>query len=183
MQTKDFQLQPRPELASKLIKIAYVVSALVLILVGIMRRVKIDLGIDFSFLPPVHAVLNTLVAICLLAALWFVKQKNIKSHQYAIYGAMLFSALFLLCYVLYHFTTEETKYCFDGPSRTVYFILLISHIVLAGLSLPFILITFIRGYAHEIEKHRKIAKFVYPVWLYVAVTGPLCYLMLNPCYS
>ncbi|MBK7223657.1 MAG: DUF420 domain-containing protein [Saprospiraceae bacterium] len=176
-------MKPQPELAVKLNRIAYVVSALVLVLVGIMRRVKIDLGIDFSFLPPVHAILNTLVAICLIAALWFVKQKNIRLHQFSIYGAMVFSALFLLCYVLYHFTTEETKYCFEGSSRTLYFVLLVSHIVLAGLSLPFILITFIRGYTHEIEKHRKIAKYVYPVWLYVAITGPLCYLMLYPCYS
>ncbi|HRG20004.1 MAG TPA: DUF420 domain-containing protein [Saprospiraceae bacterium] len=183
MQTQDFQLNPQPELATKLNRVAYIVSALVLVLVGIMRRVKIDLGFDFSFLPPIHAILNTLVAICLIAALWFVKQKNIRLHQFSIYGAMIFSALFLLCYVLYHFTTEETKYCFEGPSRTMYFILLISHIVLAGLSLPFILITFIRGYTHEIERHRKIAKYVYPVWLYVAVTGPLCYLMLYPCYS
>ena len=183
MQTKDFQLSPQPELATKLNRIAYVVSALVLVLVGIMRRVKIDLGIDFSFLPPVHAILNTMVAICLIAALWFVKQKNIRLHQVSIYGAMIFSALFLLCYVLYHFTTEETKYCFEGASRTLYFVLLVSHIVLAGLSLPFILITFIRGYTHEIEKHRKIAKYVYPVWLYVAITGPLCYLMLYPCYA
>lgn len=169
-------------LATKLNKVAYVVSALVLILVGLMRRTKIDIGIDFSFLPPVHAILNSLVAVCLILALWFVKQKNIEKHRFFIFGAMLFSALFLLCYVLYHFTTVETKYCFEGPSRTLYFILLISHIVLAGLSLPFILLTFIRGYTNQVEKHKKMAKYVYPVWLYVAITGPLCYLMLYPCY-
>lgn len=174
---------PNLVLAAKLNRIAYVVSALVLVLVGLMRRVKLPLDIDFSFLPPVHAILNTLVAICLLLALWYVKQKNIEKHRFYIYGAMVFSALFLLCYVLYHFTTEETRYCFEGTSRTVYFILLISHIVLAGLSLPFILVTFIRGYTHQIPLHRKIAKWVFPVWLYVAVTGPLCYLMLYPCYS
>lgn len=175
--------QPNLELAKKLNLTAYVLSALVLILVGIMRRVKIDLGIDFSFLPPVHATLNTLVAICLLSALFYIRKKDIKMHQLFINGAMLFSALFLLCYVLYHFTTEETRYCMEGPVKIIYFILLISHIVLAGISLPFILLTYIKAYTHQYDKHRKMAKFVFPVWLYVAVTGPLCYFMLYPCYQ
>ena len=173
---------PNQALATKLNRLAYVVSAHVLILVGLMRREKIEVGVDFSFLPPIHAILNTLVALCLILALWYVKQKNIEKHRFFIFGAMTFSALFLLCYVLYHFTTVETKYCFEGPSRTLYFILLISHIVLAGLSLPFILLTFIRGYTNQVEKHKKMAVYVYPVWLYVAITGPLCYLMLYPCY-
>ena len=173
---------PNQALATKLNRLAYVVSALVLILVGLMRREKIEVGVDFSFLPPIHAILNTLVALCLILALWYVKQKNIEKHRFFIFGAMTFSALFLLCYVLYHFTTVETKYCFEGPSRTLYFILLISHIVLAGFSLPFILLTFIQGYTNQVEKHKKMAVYVYPVWLYVAITGPLCYLMLYPCY-
>lgn len=162
--------------------LAYILSGLVLLLVGLMRRVKVDLGIDFSFLPPVHAVLNTLVACCLLAALYFIKNGQIEAHRKSIYGAMFFSAAFLLCYVLYHFTTEETRYCFEGSRRTIYFAVLISHIVLAGISLPFILNTFIKGYTGQYEAHKKIARWVYPVWLYVAITGPVCYLMLYPCY-
>lgn len=175
--------QRNEDLAKKLNIAAYVISAVVLILVGVMRRVKIDLGIDFSFLPPIHALLNTLAAISLIVALVFIKQKNIDAHRKAIYAAMLFSFLFLLCYVLYHFTTEETKYCGEGSMRTVYFILLISHIVLAGISLPFILLTFIKGYTGMVAEHRKMAKWVYPIWLYVAITGPICYFLLAPCYS
>ena len=176
-------MEPNLVLAKKLNRIAIVVSFLVLVLVGVMLRVKLDLGYDFSFLPPYHALFNTLVAISLIAALLFIKKKNVKAHKRAIYSAMFFSALFLVCYVLYHFTTAETTFCKEGGIRTVYFILLISHIVLAGVSLPFILFTFIKGYTNQVEQHKKIARWVYPIWLYVAISGPICYLMLKPCYS
>lgn len=171
-----------PALEKKLTIASLVVSFLVLVLVGLMRRIKIDLGVDFSFLPPIHALLNTGAAISLIIAYRRIMRKNIEGHRKAIYAAMVFSALFLLCYVLYHFTTEETRYCGEGAMRGVYFFFLISHIVLAALSLPFILITFSRGFSHQFVKHRKMAKFVYPVWLYVAITGPICYLLLYPCY-
>lgn len=173
---------PNDILASKLNKISIGLSFVVLLLVGLMRRVKIDLGIDFSFLPPISAMLNTLVAICLVLALYFVKRKDIVNHKRSIYSALIFSALFLVCYVLYHFTTVETTYCKEGLIRNVYYIFLITHIVLAGISLPFILLTFSRGFTFQVEKHKKMARWVYPVWLYVAITGPLCYLMLKPCY-
>jgi putative membrane protein len=170
-------------LAKKLDRIAYIISGIVLILVGMMRRYKIDLGIDFSFLPPVHALLNTGVAIFLVLAILRIKKKDVEGHKKAIYMAMTCSALFLTCYVLYHFTTAETKYCGEGLMRSIYFVLLITHIVLAAVSLPFILRAFIRGYCGLIEEHRKIVKWIFPIWLYVAVTGPLCYLMLYPCYK
>jgi putative membrane protein len=170
-------------LEKKLTIASIIVSIAVLILVGVMRRVKIDLGVDFSFLPPIHALLNTGAAIALIVALLRIKRKDIQGHRNAIFAAMIFSALFLVCYVLYHFTTEETKYCGEGTMKTVYFIILFSHIILAGLSLPFILITFSRGISYNVESHKKIARIVYPIWLYVAVTGPICYLMLKPCYG
>ncbi len=176
-------VQRNEALAKKLNVYAYILSLIVLTLVGLMRRVKINLGIDFSFLPPIHALLNTGAAICLVMALVYIKKKDVVTHRKFIYGAMVCSALFLICYVLYHFTTLETKYCGEGTMRTIYFIILLTHIVLAGISLPFILLTFIKGYCGMVEEHRKMAKFVHPVWLYVAVTGPICYLMLYPCYQ
>lgn len=176
-------MQQNETLRKRLDIAAYVLSVLVLLLVGLMRRVKVDVGIDFSFLPPVHASFNVVVAICLIAALYFIKQKNIQAHKNAIFGAMIFSALFLLSYVAYHFTTEETKYCFQGTSRTIYFLILISHIILAGISLPFILLTFSRGISFTVEKHKRMARWVYPIWLYVAISGPISYLMLRPCYG
>lgn len=175
--------KPNDSLRKKLDLASYILSGAILILVGLMRRVKIDVGIDFSFLPPVHAFFNVVVAICLIMALIYIKKGNVKAHKNAIFGAMLFSALFLLSYVAYHFTTEETRYCFDGGIRTLYFILLISHIILAGLSLPFILLTFSRGISFTVPAHRRMARIVYPIWLYVAISGPLCYLMLRPCYG
>lgn len=191
---------PQEALSKKLGVIAWILTGVVLILVGMMRRpeLKIPLpdGFSFDFLPPVHAVLNSLVAVALVIALAAVKQGKILLHRNAIYAAMLLSVGFLLCYVAYHFTTTETLFgdsngdgvvdaaekAAVGGARAGYLILLISHIVLAGVSLPFILFTFIAGFTNRFAAHRRLAKWVFPVWLYVAVTGPICYLMLKPYY-
>jgi putative membrane protein len=170
-------------LEQKLNRVAYVVSAVVLLLVGLMRQYKIDLGVDFSFLPPIHATLNGICAVILVVALYFIKNKQVEQHRKAIYAAMLCSGLFLLSYVLYHFTTPETKYGGEGIMRTVYFILLITHVVLAAVILPFILLTFNRAFTGQYERHKKMARWVFPLWLYVAITGPICYLMLRPYYT
>jgi putative membrane protein len=176
-------LQENIQLEKKLNRVAYVVSAVVLLLVGLMRRYKFDnTGIDFSFLPPFHATLNAVTAVILLFALYFIKNKQVENHRRAIYLALGCSALFLLSYVVYHFTTPETRYEGQGVMRTVYFILLITHVVLAAVILPFVLLTFTRAYTGQYERHKKIARWVYPLWLYVAVTGPICYLMLKPYY-
>jgi putative membrane protein len=187
----NLQLEKRLNIA------AYIVSAVVLLIVGAMRSLpKLNLGIDFSFLPPVHAVLNGTAAICLLFALYFIKQKNVMAHRRMIYAALGCSALFLLCYVLYHSTTPEIKYgdsdhngvvdaaeiAAVGGMRIVYLIVLLTHITLAALILPFILLTFNRAFTNQFDRHKKMARWVYPLWLYVAVTGPVCYLMLKPYY-
>jgi len=165
---------------------AWIVTALVLVLVGAMRspyKIPLPVGWSMSFLPPVHAVINTLVSLCLIGAVITVKQGKIAAHRNFIFAAMGLSALFLLCYVAYHFTTVETRYGGDGAMRAVYFFLLITHIVLAAVSLPMILLTFIAAWTNRFEAHRKLAHWVFPIWLYVAITGPICYLMLRPYYS
>ncbi|MEL7497858.1 MAG: DUF420 domain-containing protein [Planctomycetota bacterium] len=172
-------------LANKLRIAVWVVTVLVWLLVGAMRRpekIPLPEGWSLSFLPAVHAVLNSLVAICLVMALVMIKRRNVVNHQRFISAAMVFSAMFLLCYVAYHFTTAETKYGGTGTMRVIYFVMLISHIVLAAVSLPFILQTWVYGFTNQFQKHRRLARWVFPVWLYVAVTGPLCYLMLRPYY-
>lgn len=177
--------EPNLALGRKLRIGVWVVTLLVWILVGAMRRPeKIPLpdGVSLAFLPAVHAVLNSMVAIFLVAALVMIKRKNVTNHKRFISAAMICSALFLLCYVAYHFTTSETKFGGEGLIRYVYFALLISHIVLAAVSLPFILQTWVYGFTNQFQRHRKMAKWVFPVWLYVAVTGPVCYLMLRPYY-
>jgi putative membrane protein len=169
-------------LASKLNRIAYVLSGAVLLIVGLMRRVKVETAIDFSFLPPLHASFNAIVAVLLVIALVFIKKGDITNHKRAILAAMVFSALFLLSYVVYHFTTEETSFCQEGTIRYVYFFFLISHVILAAVSLPFILFTFIRGFTYQVALHKKMARWVWPIWFYVAITGPICYMLLKPCY-
>jgi putative membrane protein len=190
---------PHEALSKKLGIIAWVLTAVVLALVGVMRKVSIPLpeGVSFTFLPPVHAVLNSLVAIALVVAIVAIKQGKVSLHRNAIFAAMALSIGFLLCYVAYHFTTPETLYgdlngdrivdeaekAAAGGMRPVYLILLLTHIVLAGVSLPFILFTFISGWTNRFTAHRRLAKWVFPMWLYVAVTGPICYLMLKPYYQ
>ncbi len=175
-------LEARRALEKRLNGWAILISVVVLVLVGLMRRVKIDLGIDFSFLPAIHATLNAATAIILLFAYYFIRNKNVLAHRRSIYAAMACSAVFLVSYVLYHFTTPETKFGGVGAVRYVYFFFLITHVVLAGLILPFILLTFNRAYTGQYTRHRKWARWVFPIWLYVAVTGPICYLMLQPYY-
>ena len=179
----DKQLQLRKKLDTWAVIVSIVIMAVV---VG-LRFIKIDLEsilpFDIHVLPAFHAVLNSLAAVSLIAALYFIKQKDIIKHQKAIFAAMIFSALFLVSYVIYHAGTEPTRYGGEGIARTIYFVLLISHVVLAALTFPFILFTFIRGYTMQVESHRKMAKWIFPLWLYVAVTGPICYLMLMPYYS
>jgi len=171
-------------LRKKLDIVSYVLSVVVIALVILMRPAeRIHVDFDTSWLPAFNAITNTGVSICLILALVFIRKKNIAMHRNMILGAMVLSFFFLLSYVLYHFTTPETKYCKEGTIRIIYFIILISHIILAGLSLPFILLTFSRGISFEVEKHRKMAKWVFPVWLYVAISGPVVYLMLRPCYN
>jgi putative membrane protein len=147
------------------------------------EKIPLPDGVSLSFLPMVHACLNSLVAVFLVVALVMIKRGNVKSHKLSISAAMACSALFLLCYVAYHFTTGETKFGGEGAIKVLYLVLLISHITLAAISLPFILLTWVYGFTNQFHKHRKMAKWVFPVWLYVAVTGPICYLMLRPYYG
>jgi len=165
-------------------KFAYVLSVVVIFLVIFMRQEdKPDLGISFGFLPPLYSALNALTAILLVLALWQIKRKNIENHKRLMMSAIFTSALFLLGYVLYHFTTPETKYCGVGTIRYFYFFLLITHIILAGAILPFILLTFNRGLLMMTDRHKKFARWVFPLWLYVAISGPVIYMMLAPCYD
>lgn len=162
---------------------AWVISGIVLLLIAMMRRVKIDVPVDLGFLPSINASLNTITAIVLFYAFVQIKRKNIENHRKAMYTAIGLSVIFLLGYVAYHFTTEETPYCGEGQVRTLYFFVLITHVVLAAIIFPFIMFTFVRAYTGQFDKHRRMARWVWPVWFYVAITGPVVYLMLRPCYG
>lgn len=189
---------PREQLAKKLGIVAWILTAAILGLVGLMRQVKIALpeGVSLSFLPPFHAAVNAAAAVVLVIALIAVLRGRIALHRRMILTAMVLSVLFLLSYVAYHFTSNEVKYgdlnldgvvdaderVAAGGMRSVYLLLLASHIILAAVSLPFILFTFIAGWTNRFSAHKRLARWVFPLWLYVAVTGPVCYLMLRPYY-
>ncbi|MEL6391001.1 MAG: DUF420 domain-containing protein [Bacteroidota bacterium] len=176
-------IEPKLSLAKKLTTAAWIVSGVVFLLVVAMRRISIESSIDFTWLPGFYSILNALAAVTLIMALIAIKRSNAKLHRRLTTTALVFSALFLVCYVLYHITNEATSYCGEGPIRTIYFILLISHILLAATTLPFILVTYIRAFTNQFALHKKMARWVFPLWLYVAITGPVIYLMISPCYS
>lgn len=175
--------QPNLQLAKKLNIAAVILSVIVLGVVVAMRSFHIETGIDFSFLPPFHATVNALAAVALMFSFYFIKNKNVEAHKKANFLALGLSIIFLLSYVVYHTTTEATRFGGEGTIKIIYLFLLATHVILAALILPFILFTFIRAYTGQIERHRRMAKWVYPLWLYVAITGPICYLMLRPYYS
>lgn len=184
------------QLAKKLNVAAWVVTVAVIGLVTLMRYVDLPVNVDLWFLPPFHATLNALTAVVLVVGLYFIKQRNMEMHRRAMFVAIGLSALFLLSYVAYHFTAPPTLFgdanhdgvvdaaekVAVGSTRTFYLLLLLSHIVLAAGIFPFILFTFIRAFTNQFDRHKKLARWVFPIWLYVAITGPICYFMLMPYY-
>lgn len=137
-------------------------------------------GVDFRVLADLNAVLNGVTAFLLIFALVAIKNKIIYLHRRAMTMAMIFSVAFLLSYILYHVTTEPVHFGGEGVMRTVYFTLLISHIVLAVASVPLVLITYIRALAQRFDRHKKIARITFPIWLYVSITGLVVYYMILP---
>ena len=159
-------------------------SAVVFVAVTALSRVKleVDLGFDLRLFAKANAVINSLVALLLVAALIAVKTKKYKAHKKMMLTAMLLSILFLLSYICHHLFTHETKFGGEGLVKTVYYIILFTHIPLAGLILPFILFTAYRALIGEWPQHKKLARITWPVWFYVAVTGVVVYLMISPYY-
>jgi putative membrane protein len=177
--------EPQEALSKKLATAAWILSTVVLLLVVAMQKIKLPLpeGWSTAFLPPIHAGINAVAAVVLLISVICIKLGNVRMHRATMVLAMILSVLFLLSYVAYHMTSDPTKYGGVGTMRTVYFLLLLTHIVSAAVSLPFILFTFIAGWTNRFAAHRKLARWVFPLWLYVAVTGPICYWMLRPYYG
>lgn len=159
-------------------------SVVVFTLVTLMRKVKLDIdfGFDTHVFPAISACLNSLVAILLLIGLWFVKQRKFDQHKATMLSAVICSILFLATYVLYHFTTVETPYGGTGAIKAIYYVILFTHIGLAGIILPFILYSVYRGLTGEFERHKKLTKWVWPIWFYVSVTGVVVYFMISPYY-
>ena len=163
-------------------KLIIVLSVAIPLAVAVLFGVKIE-GFDFSFLPPIYASVNGLTAVLLVAALVAIKKGRRKLHENLMKICIGLSALFLLMYVLYHMTSESTPYGGDGTLRYVYFTILISHILLSIAVIPLVLFSFVRALADQFDQHRKLARITFPVWLYVAVTGVIIYIMISPYYA
>lgn len=160
-------------------KIITILSIVLPLAVAALFGIKIDVTLPV-FLPPIYASTNALTAITLVIAVWYIKKGNRVVHEQLITLAMLLSILFLILYVLYHMTSDSTSY--EGEYKAFYFIILISHIVLSIVVIPFVLITYVRGKLGKFEAHKKIAKYTFPLWLYVAITGVIVYFMIAPYY-
>ena len=144
------------------------------------------LGFDVEplmFLPPIYATINGLTAVLLIAAVVAIKKGNKKLHEQLNILAIVCSVLFLFMYIAYHMTSESTTFGGEGVIKYIYYFILITHILLSIAVIPFVLITFLRARLGKFAEHKKIAKTTFPLWLYVAVTGVIVYLMISPYYN
>lgn len=175
-------IKKNDKLASQLI---WIFSFVVFVAVILLGRVKleVELGFDVHVFAFINACINATVALSLIAALIAVKMRRYSLHRNLMITALLLSVLFLLSYIAHHLLAGETKFGGEGTIRTAYYIILFTHIPLAGLILPFILFTAYRGLIGEWSAHRKLAKITWPIWFYVAVTGVIVYWMISPYYS
>lgn len=164
-----------------------IVSIVIPVVVAILFGVKLkDFGYNvepLSFLPPIYATTNGLTAILLVAAVMAIKNGNRKLHQSLMTAAIALSLAFLVMYVAYHMTADSTKFGGEGVIKAIYFFILITHIVLSIAIIPLVLITYVRALSQRFDAHKKIAKITFPIWLYVAVTGVIVYLMISPYYA
>ena len=132
--------------------------------------------------PPVYATINALTAVILVFALFAIKNKKIKTHEALMKVAIALSLIFLIMYVAYHMTSEPTPFGGDGYIKYFYFFILITHIFLSIFIIPLVLITYVRAISKHFESHRRIAKITFPLWLYIAITGVIVYIMISPYY-
>ena len=163
-----------------------ILSIAIPLVVAILFKVKLrDLGFvvkPLSFLPPIYATINGITAIVLVWAVISIRNGKRKLHENLMKTAIALSVAFLGMYVAYHMTSEASKYGGEGVLKAVYFFILITHIILSIVTIPLVLVTYVRALAEKFDKHKKIAKITFPIWLYVAVTGVIVYLMISPYY-
>ena len=160
-------------------------SIVVFTAVVILGRVKLDVRLGFNehIFAGINAVINSAVSLLLLSALLSVKMKNYLLHKRLMITAIILSSLFLISYICHHLFSGETSYGGTGTIRYVYYFILGTHIILAGVILPFILFTAYRAMIGDWIKHKRLARITWPIWFYVAVTGVIVYLMISPYYN
>ena len=202
MMANDLPRLPEPVL-KKNDKIAkafiWIVSIVVFMAVAFLTKVKLNINLGFNphVFAAINAIINSIVAVLLLIALLAVKSKKYLLHKKIMLAAIILSVLFLISYVCHHLLTGDTKYgdinhdgilsldekTMAGSMRYIYYFILITHIPLAGIILPFILFTAYRALTGDYEKHKKLVRITWPIWFYVAVSGVVVYLLISPYYT
>jgi putative membrane protein len=162
-----------------IVGLSIIIPVTVAILFG-MPKIK---GYDFSFLPPIYAAINGSTALLLIAAYIAIRKKKRALHERLVKICIGLSALFLVMYMIYHITSESTTFGGTGSIRYFYFFILITHILLSIVVIPFVLFTYVRAWSGNFERHKALARYTFPLWLYVAVTGVVVYLMISPYYK
>lgn len=164
-----------------IVSIAIPVAVALLFLVNLR---KLGFNVEpLTFLPPIYATINAFTAVLLIASVIAIKKGNKKLHEQLTTSAIICSALFLVMYVAYHMTSDTTKFGGEGTIKYIYLFILFTHILLSIVIIPFVLITFMRARLGKFPQHKKIAKITFPLWLYVAVTGVIVYIMISPYYT
>jgi len=158
-----------------------ILSILIPVVVAVLFSVKLDVELPI-FLPPFYATINAFTALLLIIAVWAIKNEKRILHERLMKTAIIFSIVFLILYVTYHMTSDSTKFGGEGTIKYIYLFILLTHIILSIVVIPFVLITFVRAISNDFERHKKIAKFTFPLWLYVAISGVVVYIMISPYY-
>ena len=169
-----------PEKLKRAKKVIIIFSIVIPVAVAALFGIHID-GVDLSFLPPIYASINGLTAILLVAALVAIKRKNMNLHRALMRACLFLSLLFLLAYVAYHITSEPTAY--QGSIPGLYYPLLIAHVLLSVIVIPLVLLTYLWAWEGDYQKHKRWTKISFPIWLFVAVSGVVVYLMISPYYG
>ena len=163
-----------------------IVSVVIPLAVVLLFSIRLkDFGINvepLSFLPPIYAAINGITALLLILGVTAIKNGNRALHHKLMTSAIACSLVFLLMYVAYHMTAESTKFGGEGVIKGIYYFLLITHIILSVTIIPLVLFTYVRALSGDFVRHKKLAKITFPLWLYVAVTGVIVYLMIAPYY-
>lgn len=175
-------LQQEAKVKNWIIGISIAIPLAVAVLLFMPAKIT-TLGDWVYFLPHLNAVINTFASVALIVGLIFIKKKQYHYHRATMTVAFSLGAVFLVSYVVYHGAAESTSFGGEGLIRTGYYFLLITHIILAAVALFPILFAYYYGYTDQREKHRKVVKFAYPIWLYVSISGVIVYLMISPYYT
>jgi len=168
--------------AKKYNKWIVILSIAIPLVVAALFGIKIPNAEPLTFLPPIYASINAFTAVLLVIAVIAIKNGNRKRHEVLMKTAIGCSIAFLAMYVAYHMTSNSTPFGGEGTIKYVYYFILITHIILSIVIIPFVLITYVRAITNDFERHKKIAKITFPLWLYVAISGVVVYVMISPYY-